>query len=80
LRTTVHYLNGVFARTSKNEPTMQEYHKPRNLKSGLYCIFRDVSPDISMTVKRVNYFQKVVTQRKVSGGITVTGKNLKLGP
>jgi hypothetical protein len=63
-----HYLNGVFARTSKNEPAMQENHIPRNLKSVLYCIFRDVSPDISMAVKRVKYIQKVVTQRKVSGG------------
>jgi hypothetical protein len=64
----VHYLNGVFARTSKNEPAMQENHISRNLKSVLYCIFRDVSPDISMAVKSVNYFQKVVTQKKVSGG------------
>ena len=47
---------------------MQENLKLRNLKSGLYCIFRDVSPDISVAVKRVNYFQKVVTQRKVNGG------------
>jgi hypothetical protein len=68
LRITVHYLNGVFARTSENEPTMQENHKSRNIKSGLYCIFWDVSPDISTAVERVNYFQKVVTQRKVSGG------------
>jgi hypothetical protein len=56
----VYYLNGVFAMTSKNEPTMQEHHKSSNLKSGLYCIVRDVSPDISMTVKRFNYSQNVV--------------------
>jgi hypothetical protein len=47
---------------------MQENHKSRNLKYELYCIFRDVSPDISMAVIRVNYFQKAVTQRKVSCG------------
>jgi hypothetical protein len=57
---------------------MQENHISRHLKSVLYCIFRDVSCDISMAVKSVNYFQKAVTQKKVS--ITVTGKNLKLGP
>jgi len=44
---------------------MQENHKSINLKSGLYCIFRNVSPDISMTFKKVNYFQKVVTQKKL---------------
>jgi hypothetical protein len=63
-----------FPRTSKSEPKMQE-----NLKSGLYCIFRHISPDTFTTVKRVNYFKEVVTERKVSG-IIVIGKNLKLGP
>jgi len=37
----VHYLNGVFARTSKNEPTIQENHKSRNLKSG-FTVFTGI--------------------------------------
>jgi len=34
----VHYVYGVVAGTTKNEPTMQENLKLRNLKVGFYCI------------------------------------------
>jgi hypothetical protein len=34
----MYYLYGILARTTKNEPTMQEKLQLRSLKLGLYCI------------------------------------------